>query len=270
MGEVILKTVGLSGGYQGKEVIHSIDMEIREGEFVGIIGPNGSGKSTLLRMITRVLPIKNGSVFFRGRDLKQIPLKSFCAETAFVLQELVPAFSYTVGEYVLMGRIPHLTRFGLESAVDREIARGAMEMTDTLSLDSCGIVELSAGERQRVMIAQALAQEPKILFLDEPTSHLDIAHQIQIMNLLKKLNRETGLTVVIVLHDLNLASEYCTRLMLMERGRVVSDGDPEAVLTYENIERVYKTVVIVEKNRVSKRPFIVVVSGEGGCLSRSH
>jgi iron complex transport system ATP-binding protein len=135
-------------------------------------------------------------------------------------------------------------------------------MTDTAALKGKIINELSSGERQRVIIAKALAQEPGLLLLDEPTSHLDIAHQIQIMDLLKKLNRQNNLTIVMVLHDLNLAGEYCNRIALLDNGRLYKEGAPEEVLTYQNIEAVYKTVVVVNKNPISSKPYVLLVSGQ--------
>ena len=161
-----------------------------------------------------------------------------------------------------MGRIPHLGRLELETKKDFTITERALSMTDTSSLKEKYIDNLSAGERQRVIIAKALAQEPALLFLDEPTSHLDIGYQIQILDLLKRLNRENGLTTVMVLHDLNLASEYCNRIILLDKGSIFKEGDPFQVLTYENIEVVYKTVVLVNKNPLSANPFITVVSRE--------
>ncbi len=228
---------------------------------MGIIGPNGSGKTTLLRLLSRVLPPQEGMILFLGQDIFKLDLKSFCQKTAFVSQDTVINFAFTVSEIVLLGRIPHLKRLQSETKLDRKKADDSMVLTDTLVLKQKMIDELSAGERQRVMIAKALAQEPVLLFLDEPTSHLDIGHQIQILDLLKKLNKESGLTIVMVLHDLNLASEYCNRILLLAEGKVFKEGPPEEVLTYQNIEQVYKTVVLVKNNPINKKPYVVLVSG---------
>jgi len=228
---------------------------------LGIIGPNGSGKTTLLRLLSRVLPPQEGMILFLGQDIFKLDLKSFCQKTAFVSQDTVINFAFTVSEIVLLGRIPHLKRLQSETKLDRKKADDSMVLTDTLVLKQKMIDELSAGERQRVMIAKALAQEPVLLFLDEPTSHLDIGHQIQILDLLKKLNKESGLTIVMVLHDLNLASEYCNRILLLAEGKVFKEGPPEEVLTYQNIEQVYKTVVLVKNNPINKKPYVVLVSG---------
>jgi iron complex transport system ATP-binding protein len=164
-----------------------------------------------------------------------------------------------------MGRIPHLGRLQLETRRDIAIAEESLSVMDVSYLRERLVDSLSAGERQRVIIAKALAQEPSILFLDEPTSHLDIGHQIMVLDLLKKLNRDKGLAIVIVLHDLNLASEYCDNLVLIDGGRISSEGSPEKVLTYQNIEKVYKAVVVVNKNPISSKPYVMLVSGSQAC-----
>jgi len=260
--QTLVKVDNLSGGYHKTLVIEGISFEIKKGDFLGIIGPNGSGKSTLLRLMSRVLCPRSGSIALEGKDAYQMDLKEFCRKVAFVPQDTLINFSFNVEEIVLMGRIPHLKRMQFETKRDFSIARDALSLTDTLYIKEKAIDELSAGERQRVIIAKALAQEPMLLFLDEPTAHLDIGHQVQILDLLKKLNKEDGLTVVMVMHDLNLASEYCNRIMLLNEGRIFKEGSPDEVLTYQNIESVYKTVVVVKKNPVSSKPYVILVSGE--------
>jgi len=189
-------------------------------------------------------------------------LKEFCRKVAFVSQDISTGFSFTVMELVLMGRIPHLKRLQYETKKDIEIAREKLKLTDTLSLKDKRIDELSAGERQRVVIARALAQEPELLFLDEPTSHLDIGHQVQVLDLLKKLNRKNNLSIVMILHDLNLASAYSNRIALLDKGIIFKEGSPQEVLTYQNIEAVYKTIVLVNVNSVTGKPNVVLVPGE--------
>lgn len=261
----LLKVKNLSGGYNKKIIIKDISFAIQRGDFLGIIGPNGSGKSTLLRLMSRVLIPQKGNIVFEDKDISEMKLKEFCRQTAFVPQDTLINFSFSVEEIVLMGRIPHLKRLQFESKRDFLIAQNALSLTDTLSLKEKQIDTLSAGERQRVIIAKALAQEPILLFLDEPTSHLDIGHQIQILDLLKKLNRERNLTIVMILHDLNLAAEFCNRIILLNEGRIFKEGLPEEVLTYQNIETVYKTVVVVNKNPISNKPYIILVSGDNIC-----
>lgn len=262
---VLLKADGVSGGYAKETVVREVSFGVAQGDFLGIIGPNGSGKSTLLRLLTRVLVPGGGCVTLEGKEISKMNLKEFSRKVAFVSQDTLINFSFTVQEIVLMGRIPHLGRLQLETKKDFLIARDALTLTDAVFLRDKEIDTLSAGERQRVLIAKALAQEPALLFLDEPTSHLDIGHQVKILDLLKRLNQEKNLTIVIVLHDLNLASEYCNRILLLDRGRVFKEGTPEEVLTYTNIETVYKTVVVVNRNPVSLKPNIVLVPEQQLC-----
>lgn len=259
--DTLLKIINLSGGYNKEAIIKNISLEVNKGDFLGIIGPNGSGKSTLLRLMSRTLLPWEGKIMLEESDIAKMNLKELCRRIAFVAQDTLINFSFSVWEIVLMGRIPHLGRLQFETKKDLLIVKNSLYLTDTISLKRKYIDELSAGERQRVVIAKALAQEPILLFLDEPTSHLDIGYQIQILDLLKGLNRKNNLTTVIVLHDLNLASEYCNKIILLSEGRIFKEGSPEEVLTYQNIEAAYKTIVVVNKNPVSGRPFVVLVSG---------
>ncbi len=258
----ILQADNISGGYAGTPVIKDFSLGIARGEFLGIIGPNGSGKSTLLKLLSRVLTPSRGSIFFQGEDLKRIDQRAFARNTAFVSQNTQIYFPFSVMEITLMGRIPHLGRLQVETKKDIKIAEEALSFTDARSLKDKTIDELSSGERQRVIIARALAQEPMLLFLDEPTAHLDIGHQIQILDLLHRLNVRNGLTIAVVMHDLNLAAEYCGRIVLLNEGRIFKEGGPGEVLTYQNIEAVYKTVVVVNKNPFTGKPFVVPVSEE--------
>ncbi len=258
----ILEINNVSGGYYKEDVIKGISLGVNRGDFLVVIGPNGSGKTTLLRLATRVLPLRRGEMLYKGQDISRMSLKEFCRKVAFVSQDTSTGFSFTVMELVLMGRIPHLKRLQFESKRDIEIAREKLLLTDTLSLKDKRMNELSAGERQRVIIARALAQEPELLFLDEPTSHLDIGHQIQALDLLKRLNLRNNLTIVMILHDLNLAAAYSNRIALLDKGVIFKAGTPEEVLTYQNIEAVYKTIVLVDKNPVTGKPNLVLVPGE--------
>ena len=259
--ESLVKVSNLSGGYHKTLVIKDISFEIKKGDFLGIIGPNGSGKSTLLKLMTKILRPYSGSIALEGEDVKRMDLKKLFRKVAFVSQDTFINFSFSVEEIVLMGRIPHLKRMQFEGKSDFSIVHHALSLTNTLYIKEKAIDELSAGERQRAIIAKALAQEPILLFLDEPTSHLDIGHQIQILDLLKKLNKEKNLTVVMVMHDLNLASEYCNRIMLLDQGTIFKNGTAEEVLTYQNIEAIYKTIVVVKKNPISSKPYVILKSG---------
>lgn len=257
--EALLSVSNVRAGYRGEEIIRNATLEIVRGDFAGIIGPNGSGKTTLLRLCSRVLKPRAGAIRFKGKDIFSMDPKEFARQVAFVSQEFGSGFSFTVMEMALMGRIPHLKRLQFETKKDIEAATRSLSATGILDLRDKLFDELSAGDRQRVMIARALAQEPTLLFLDEPTSHLDIGHQIQILDLLKRLNSVGELTVCCVLHDLNLASAYCNRIFLFDKGSVFRAGTPAEVLTYQNIEAVYRTVVLVNKNPLTGNPNVILV-----------
>lgn len=247
----------LHAGYDGPAILQGISIELPESEFAGVIGPNGSGKTTLLRSMSRVLAPMGGSVTLDGRDIYSIPAREFARRVAVVPQDTLVAFDFSVLEIVLMGRSPRLGRFAVEGVRDTEIALEALARTGTAHLRDRQINALSGGERQRVMVARALAQEPDALLLDEPTSHLDISFQFEIMDLIKSLNRERGMTVMAVLHDLNLASQYCDRLILIGQGSVQADGSPDEVITADNIRRVYGAEVWVRKHPATSRPYVI-------------
>lgn len=256
----MLEAKDLICGYDTKFLLQDINFKVKAKELVGIIGPNGSGKTTLLRAITAVLKPKKGTVLFAGVDIHQMQFKELAKNIAVVPQGF-GAGSMSVEEFVLLGRIPHFARFQfLETKHDLEVAKKAMTLTDTFRLKSQLIDQISGGERQLALISRALAQEPELLLLDEPTAHLDIAHQVGILDLIKRLNREFGLTVIMVLHDLNLASLYCDRLILLHHGRIHTQGPPNEVLTYQTIEQVYQTVVVVKEDPILHRPYIFLVS----------
>ncbi len=258
----MLEIKDLICGYDSKFVLKDIDFRIDSGEFLGVIGPNGSGKTTLLRAITRILKLRKGSIVFCGEDIVRMGFKELARKIAVVSQNFETSFM-TVEEFVLLGRIPHYEKFQFfETKKDIEIAKKCMNLTNTFRLKDCSLREISGGERQLALIARALTQEPKLLLLDEPTAHLDIAHQVGILDLIRRLNKEFNLTVIMVLHNLNLASEYCQRLMLINDGRIHKIGQPEDILDYRVIEEVYKTVVVVKKNPISSKPYVFVVSEE--------
>ena len=257
----ILELNDLVCGYDSFQ-IENVSFKVERGEFMGIIGPNGSGKTSLLRAITRILKPKNGAIYLEGKNLRHMGYKEIAREVAVVSQG-TEISHITVEDFVLLGRIPHYQQFQfLDTRHDIEIAEKCMDLTETVEFRKKLVGELSGGERQLVLIARALAQEPRLLLLDEPTTFLDITHQVRIMDLIKRLNRESGLTVIIILHDLNLAGEYCSRLVLMNRGRVHKMGTPGEVLTYQIIEEVYGALVVVGKSPVSSRPYIFVVTEE--------
>lgn len=255
----MLHFLDVRSGYGNIEILKGLTFSIDPGDFIGIIGPNGSGKSTLLRTATKVLKPFKGEIYLEKEKLKDVSLKEMARLVAVVPQDTLFMFPFKVLDVVLMGRIPYISRLGFESREDLKIAFEALEYVDAIHLRDRFIDELSGGERQRVIIARALAQKPRILFLDEPTTHLDISHQIEIFSLLKNLNRESGLTVVAILHDLNLASLYCDELILLSEGKIRKHGTPNEVLDYRIIEEVYKTQVVVKENPLTSRPHVFLV-----------
>ncbi len=258
----MLEIKNLSCGYETKSVLKKINFEVKHGELMGIIGPNGSGKTTLLKAITRVLKFKQGEIILQGKSIDKMGFKELAREVAVVSQDC-RAGIMTVEEFVLLGRIPYYAKLQfMETQKDKEITEKYMRLTDTFKLKNQLVTQISQGEKQLVFIARALAQEPKLLLLDEPIAHLDITHQVGILDLIRKLTRELGLTVIVVLHNLNLASEYSDRLIMINYGKICKVGTPQEVLTYSLIEKVYKTVVVVEKNPFSLKPHILIVSEE--------
>lgn len=262
MKKALLSVNNLSCGYGRELVLHDISFNVFRGELMCIIGPNGCGKSTLLRAISRILKPYPGEVFIDGKNIADMGHKELAQKIAVASQTLEASFM-TVKEYILLGRLPYYRKYQfLETNNDEMIAQKYMKLTGALKLKETLMNEISGGERQLASIARALAQEPTLLLLDEPTAHLDITHQVRILELIKRLNQELGLTVLMVLHDLNLASEYSSRLLLLNNGSIHEMGTPEEVVTYKTIEEVYKTVVLVEKNPLSGKPCIFLATEE--------
>ena len=259
MGNTILNIQNLCCGYP-KFKLSDIQFEIPKGSFAGIIGPNGSGKTTLFRAITGTLNLISGKILLNDKNLRTLTPR-MRAQNIAIVSQFIEAGEISVEDYVLMGRIPYHSRFSFfESEEDFRIARQYMEMTDTWQFKDRLMSELSGGEQQLAAIARALTQQPELLLLDEPTSHLDITHQVHILNVLQQLNQELGLSVLMVIHDLNLASEYCDRLILVNQGKVHMQGTPEEVLTFQNIEDVYQTVVVTQNNPLSGKPAVFLAS----------
>ncbi len=259
MSEAFFHIDNFSCGYPGFK-LGGINLSLEKGSFNGIIGPNGSGKTTLFRGITSAIATLEGTISLKGQQLDRLSLKERAQQMAIVSQ-FVDVDQVSVEDYVLMGRMPYHGRFQFfESKDDYEIAHHYMQLTDVLKHKDKLMTELSGGEQQRAAIARALTQEPKLLLLDEPTSHLDITHQVRILDLLHRLNQEMGLTVLMVVHDLNLASEYCDRLVLFNDGKLFTQGTPDEVLTFDTIEQVYRTPVITRTNPYSNKPVIFLVS----------
>ena len=264
----MLSLRNISAGYGRNLVLQNVEAHVAAGEFVGLIGPNGSGKTTLLRVISGVLPARQGEVWLRGRKLQEMDRRDIAKRVAHLLQDCALGLAFSVREVVAMGRSPHLPRFGRETQRNLAIVERAMDLANVSHIADRPITEISGGERQRAFIAMCLAQEPEVFLLDEPTSHLDLGHQLSILNLIRTLNRQTRMTVVAVFHDLNLAAEYCDRLVLLNQGRVVAAGTPADVLTSEMILNVYGVSVLIQRNPASDGPHIVLAaSGRPNCES---
>lgn len=257
---IVIEARNIKYRYSKDWVLNEFNLKVEQNEIVGIIGPNGSGKTTVIKLLSRVLHPASGSITLFGRNIADMKQKEIARIVAVVPQGTSVAFPFTVREIVLMGRSPHLGLLQMERESDLKIVDHSMALTDSLEIADRNIDELSGGERQRVIIARALSQEPKILLLDEPTSHLDINHQVEIYDLIKRLNSEKDLSVVIVSHDLNMASEYCDRLVLMKNGRVYKDGTSREVITESNIRDVYGVNVMVTDNIVTGSPHITILS----------
>ena len=242
-------------GYGEHTVLKSVSLAIEQGGFLGILGPNGCGKTTFLRSLSKVLKPEDGVVYIDGKTVSSYDAKTFAKTVGCVSQETETGFEFSVRDIVLMGRHPHIGRLAPLTAGDYAIADEAMRFTNTLQFKDRLVTELSGGERQRVLIAKTLAQQPKILLLDEPTNHLDVCHQIEILQLIRSLTPK--ITVIGVLHDLNLASYFCDRIVLMEKGQILSVGTPAEVLTPEQVYNVFSVRMIVSPHPVTGKPYLI-------------
>ncbi len=259
----MIEVHSISFRYHKDWVLQDVSFRVEKGEFVGVIGPNGSGKTTLLKILYRLLAPQKGEILFELVPMKKMDRTDIAKRIAVVAQETQLLFPFSVLETVLMGRSPHLGHFMFESEKDLEISKKAMEWTKVLAFSERPVDELSGGERKRVFIARALAQEPEVILLDEPTANLDIHHQIDFLDLILALNRERGLTMVMASHDMNMASEFCDRLILLQGGRIYKMGTPEEVITKENIESVYGCEVWIDSNPMSGMPRISLLKKGG-------
>ncbi len=255
-----LDVQGLSCSYGDVKVLENVFLRSGKGECIGIIGPNGSGKSTLLKALSKSIKPVSGSIVLLDRDLKSFSHGELARNMAVVSQDTPSDFNFSCLDIVLMGRNPHLKRFEIEGKKDYEIAQASMELTSTWDFRDRMFNELSGGERQRVIIARALTQEPSILLLDEPVSHLDINHQIEILELVDRLKKTRGLLIVLVIHDLNLAARYCDRLILLNGKAIQAAGSPAEVLTRENVRKAFRTDVIVRRHPMTGSIYITLMN----------
>ncbi|HIE06378.1 MAG TPA: ABC transporter ATP-binding protein [bacterium (Candidatus Stahlbacteria)] len=247
----------LTFSYFDHPVINDISFSIEKGDFVGIIGPNGAGKSTLLRLLANILKGQSGSIQIDGRDLDSFRREDLARLVGFIPQETHFSLNFRVFDVILQGRYPHLGFFKIEDLNDNRIVDEAIQRTRISHLSDKQILDISSGERQMVVITRAVAQRPEILLLDEPTSFLDIKHQVEIMNLLKDLNRE-GITIIVVVHDLNLAGLFCGRLLLINQGRIAASGSPAEIITPEMIKKIYGVDVVGVNHPTAGLPQILL------------
>jgi iron complex transport system ATP-binding protein len=253
----MLDVRAISAGYPGRPVLREVDLHVERGAMLALIGPNGCGKTTLLRAISGLLPFERGTIEIAGDDVRAIPKDALARRVAVVAQAAPLPARFTAFEAAMMGRAPHLRLLQWEGRRDARIVRQAMERSGCWALRDRMVDELSGGERQRVIIARALAQEPDLLLLDEPTSHLDLQHQVEAFRLVRELCAERALAVVAVVHDLTLAAMFADRVAMLAGGRNVATGVPEEVLQAERIEAVYGVRVRVLRHPVSGRPIVV-------------
>ncbi|PWA12211.1 hypothetical protein DCC39_07200 [Pueribacillus theae] len=253
----MIKIENLAGGYSKTPIIHDLNLEIKKGEFFVLLGPNGSGKSTLFKLITGRLPIQNGKVTIDGKEISALSKLEKARKIAVLQQEMQVTFDYTVEDIISLGRYPHqkgmLKRL---STYDREIIDRMMEITNVEQFRYMQFRTISGGEKQRVLLAKALAQEPEILLLDEPTNHLDIKHTFNMLNLLKEWQKTKGLTIFAILHDLNVASLYANRIGLLYNGTFLDVGDVDLLRNEEQLKKVYEVQISTQTHPTINKPQI--------------
>jgi len=252
---VTIKVENLGFSYAQRTILKDISFEVEAGAFIAIAGPNGAGKSTLIKLICGLLKTDNGSIEIHSRNIKRYSEKELAMKVAVVHQEFVPGFDFTVAETVAMARTVYMGTLGFESAEDKDAIDEALNSTDTLEFASRPINQLSGGERQRVFIARAIAQDTDILLLDEPTSFLDLKHQVGIYDLLKKMQKEKGKTIICVTHDINLTNQYCDQSLLLSAEQQWQFGRTEDVFSSETIERFF--AVKTFEGRVREKKFFL-------------
>lgn len=260
----------LSLNYGSRQIVRNVSFQIRLGEFFVIIGPNGAGKTTLLKGIAGLHKPSSGQILLHQRNLNNYSRKELARHVAIVPQSINDDFPFNVAETVLMGRYPHLGILAMETREDRVLAEQAMKFTEVDHLAGRHLNQLSGGERQRVIIARAICQQPQILLLDEPTASLDPAHQLRIMDLMERLRENNQITVIMVSHDLNLASTYADRLLLLKDGKMQKIGPARDVLTFEQLHASYGCNLFVDESPLSERPRVSLVPEKDVALMRSH
>ena len=254
MGILSIKDLNVSFGT--RDILKNISLEINRGKFTTIVGPNGSGKTTLLKSISKLINIEKNVIYINGKDLKTINVKEMARQISVVPQNTDVTYEFTCYDVVKMGRYPYVNRFKGETEEDIAIVENAMKKTNVEHLKDRFFTEISGGERQRVILAQAIAQEPDIMLLDEPISNLDPQYQIAILDTIKQLSLDEELTVVAVLHDLNFAAMYSDQIVLLKDGNIFKTGEVSEILTEGNIKHIFDTEVMVYKSPVVDGPHI--------------
>lgn len=255
----MIQIKNLSCGYNKIAVVNNISIDISKGAFIGIIGKNGAGKTTLLKSLSGLLKPYSGNIFLNGTDIYKMKRNLLAKKLSFMPQNMPLDFPFIVKDFIMFGRFPHMNFFKYALKQDYEKIKEIMDFTETKEFAERNILELSGGERQKVLIAQTLAQETDIIAFDEPTSHLDIGSQSSIFRLLRILNKKHDKTIITTIHDLNAAGEFCSNLILMDKGTIFSSGTATEVLNYKDIETVYNTTVVVKTNPVSNKPVVIPV-----------
>ena len=257
--EIMLSFSHTAVGYGEKLVLKDVSFQVTKGEYVALIGSNGTGKSTLIKCVSGLLPLAGGEVEICGKNSKKLKPKERARLVAVVPQSYYVDYDFTVEDIVMMGRNPYIDFRHRESKEDREIAEHAMKMTKTDVFRDRPYNELSGGERQRVILARAITQQPEIILLDEPTSALDLHHQIEVMELIRELNEKEHITVMAVLHDINLASRFCSRIVILKDGKVKADGTPGEIINREEMESLYNMKLLVKNNPLIEKPEIIPI-----------
>jgi iron complex transport system ATP-binding protein len=256
----MIRIENISAGYLRKKILKNISCDINQKDFYGIIGKNGAGKSTLLKVLCNLIKPYLGNVFIDAKNIHSFAKKDFAKILSFLPQYVDTSMPFTVSEFIMFGRYPYMNIFKVPSKNDYVIVEKVIKFLNIKDFSDRKINELSGGEKQKVLIAQVLAQETDIIIFDEPTTHLDIGSQNKILEILRELNEKYNKTIILTLHDLNAAGEFCNKLTLMENGEIFNYGTPEEVLNYKDIERVYNTTVVVKTNPISNKPYIIPVS----------
>jgi iron complex transport system ATP-binding protein len=256
----MIRIENISAGYLNRAVLKNISCSINSNDFFGIIGKNGAGKSTLLKVLCNLIEPYSGNIFIDNKNITSFKKNDFAKTISFLPQYVDTSLSFTVSEFIMFGRYPYMNILKIPSSNDYAVVKKIMEFLLITDFAERKINEISGGEKQRVLIAQVLAQETGIVVFDEPTSHLDIGAQHNVLEILRDLNEKYNKTIILTLHDLNSAGEFCSKLALLESGKICSYGTPEKVLNYKNIERVYNMMVVVKTNPISNKPYVIPVS----------